>query len=166
MTTEFSRMQSVAAVGPDGLARTLDANDAERAALARRFGVRRLDSLSAGFDLRHERQGLAVRGTVRATGQQNCSITGDPVDFALAEPVNCLYVADPEETAQLLDPEDPADLDQLSEQVDLGELAAQTFALGLDPYPRRPGLPDEKLERTVGEAASPFAVLARLKDRG
>lgn len=166
MTPEFSRPQAVAAIGPDGLTATIEANAAERAALARRFDVPRLDALRADLQLTQQREGLGITGAVAAHGAQRCRVSGQLVDFVLAEPVNCLYVPDPEAMAAQLDPEDDVDLDELSDSVDLGEMVAQIFALGLDPYPRRADLPAEPVSQAAGPPTSPFAVLARLKNDG
>jgi hypothetical protein len=46
--------------------------------------------------------------------------------------------------------------------VDLGAIASEFLILGIDPYPRKPGVVFEpNLEREAG--ASPFAALAALK---
>ncbi|GAB4143482.1 MAG: DUF177 domain-containing protein [Sphingomonadales bacterium] len=164
MTPEFSRPQAVAAIGPDGLAATIEANATERAALAKRFDVPRLDDLRAELNLTQQREGLAITGAVAAHGAQRCRVSGQLVDFVLAEPVKCLYVADPEAMVDQLDPEDDIDLDQLSDTIDLGEMVAQIFALGLDPYPRRADLPAEPVSQAAGPPTSPFAVLSRLKN--
>jgi hypothetical protein len=51
--------------------------------------------------------------------------------------------------------------------IDLGEIAAESLALALDPYPRKPGevFHDEirARGRRSGARTSPFAVLSRLK---
>ena len=166
MSLEFSRPQAAALVGPAGLALTITADAAERAALAKRFDVPRLDALRADLQLAQQRGGLAITGAIAAHGAQRCRVSEQLVDFVLAEPVNCLYVADPEAMAARLDPDDDVDLDQLSDSIDLGEMVAQIFALGLDPYPRRADLPAEPVSQTTGPPTSPFAVLSRLKKVG
>ncbi len=46
--------------------------------------------------------------------------------------------------------------------IDLGALAVEAVALGLDPFPRKPGA--EPVDLTIGDAGeSPFAALAALK---
>jgi hypothetical protein len=52
--------------------------------------------------------------------------------------------------------------------VDIGEVVAETLALDLDPYPRKPGEAfAEHVEDAAapGENPSPFAVLARDKQK-
>ena len=65
-----------------------------------------------------------------------------------------------EEEAQTFSLDDEDEPDRLMDgKIDLGALAAEFFALGLDPYPRKPGaLLDE--ERASSEPVfSPFAAL-------
>lgn len=57
--------------------------------------------------------------------------------------------------------EDPPDL-IVDGRIDLGALAAEFLALGLDPYPRKPGAAFEPGEEEAGRD-SPFAALARLR---
>jgi len=62
------------------------------------------------------------------------------------------------------DERDPADVIK-GGVVDLGALVAEFLALGVDPYPRRPGAvfaPPSAADAT----SSPFAALAKLKPRG
>jgi hypothetical protein len=48
--------------------------------------------------------------------------------------------------------------------VDLGGLAVEFLLLGIDPYPRKPGVVFEAT--SIGEASShPFAALAKLKEK-
>jgi len=47
-------------------------------------------------------------------------------------------------------------------RIDFGALTAEFLALGLDPYPRKPGIAFEPV--VVGEDAGPFDALRRLRD--
>ena len=47
-------------------------------------------------------------------------------------------------------------------QIDLGALTAEFLALGLDPYPRKPGV-DFNYRDPADEKDSPFAALSKLK---
>ncbi len=64
------------------------------------------------------------------------------------------------------DQEDPPD-PILDDTIDLGAVAVEFMVLGLDPYPRKPGVHFDDM--VIGEkdapAPSAFAALARLKDR-
>ena len=62
-----------------------------------------------------------------------------------------------------IDGEDPPD-PIVDGKIDLGALAAEFFALGLDPYPRKPGVAFDAARRGRGRD-SPFAALAKPKKR-
>lgn len=51
-------------------------------------------------------------------------------------------------------------------RLDLGALAAEFMALGLDPYPRKPGVSFKPVEEDPEPDDSPFADLARLRPKG
>jgi hypothetical protein len=58
------------------------------------------------------------------------------------------------------DPPDPI----VNGRIDLGALASEFLALGLDPYPRKPGVEFKSLTEDADDARpSPFAVLGKLK---
>lgn len=57
------------------------------------------------------------------------------------------------------DPPDPI----VGGRIDLGALAAEFMALGIDPWPRKPGVEFTPVEEEGEAAESPFARLARLK---
>ena len=51
-------------------------------------------------------------------------------------------------------------------KIDLGALAAEFLALGLDPYPRKPGASFESSELDLGSESigSPFDILKKMQD--
>ncbi|WP_018633295.1 YceD family protein [Neomegalonema perideroedes] len=167
---EFSRPIRVAEA--DRAPRLLkgEATEAERAALARRFDILALDSLSYEAELRPWRDGgWRAKGVVRAQAAQACVVTLEPAPETIEEsfargwlPARALpeSKAKPDsETEVYMDPEldDPPEL--LGEEIDLGEVAAEVFGLALDPYPRAPGLREEGREEegAVFTAAPPGA---------
>lgn len=157
---EFSHVLRAHEIGGTRRRVTLDANDAERAALAARFGLISLASLSAVLDVKREAAGIRVTGTVKGTGEQACVASAEPVPFQLKEPV-ALLLADVPEAAEMELAADDLDVEPLAgDIVDLGEIAAQALALGLDPYPRLPGeVPGVISEEEAIMARSPFAIL-------
>ena len=50
--------------------------------------------------------------------------------------------------------------------VDLGAVASEFLLLGIDPYPRKPGVKFEPPPRAGDAAAHPFAALEALKKGG
>ena len=174
---EFSRIVRLNELGDGRRERHIAADEAERAALARRFGLIALDRLEATLTLAPDPLGVRVTGTLSAALAQPCVATGDPVPAALDLPFALLFVREGEAAAP--DPEAIADEIELSdedcdvlpldgERIDIGEAVAQSLALGLDPYPRSPDA-DARL-KDLGvlseEEAGPFAALAALRGKG
>lgn len=169
-TTEFPRPVAIPeAVANGPLRRTVEATEAEREALARRFGLEALDDLRATFDLVEVDGGAAVTGEVTADVVQACVISLEPVRAHIRANVDVVFL--PEVPQVESDADEEATDGDLPERlpddgiVDLGELAAQYMALALDPYPRHPDavLPGST---AAGEApAGPFAALAALKPK-
>ncbi|WP_174286274.1 DUF177 domain-containing protein [Sphingomonas bacterium] len=141
MTPEFHRPVRIDTIGERDRAVEIEANEGERAALARRFGLVAVDRLSGTFGVRREGDGILASGSVGASVVQACSVTGDPIAVTVIETV-ALRFAD-EMTSEGDEVELSVDaLDILPIEdgaVDLGEAAAETMALALDPFPRSPG---------------------------
>ena len=170
MTPEFSRTFRLDELGtaPRGVA--VEADEAERAALAKRFGLISIDSLSAKADLTREGEVVLASGSLAAEVVQACVASGDPVPATVAEDFALRFVPTrADQDADEIELEE-GDLDEIEYErgaIDLGEAAAQTLALALDPFPRAPGA-DERLREAgvIGEEdAGPFAALKALKDR-
>lgn len=165
---EFTRPQRLDTIGDTERTVLIEADEGERAALARRFGLRSVDRLEARFAVRREAGGVGARGHVSAAVIQACTVTGDPLPATVEEDVALRFVAvggGSEEEIELA--EDALDTIEFEGgAIDLGEAAAETMALALDPYPRGPDA-EEKL-RAAGvkseEEAGPFGALAGLKE--
>lgn len=168
MTPEFSRVERLDTIGGEERQVTIAADEGERAALARRFGLREVERLEAEFMIRRTADGVAARGTVRATVVQACTVTGAPLTEEVDEPVTLRFV---EPTASGGDEEielagDALDTIEIEGGgVDLGEAAAETMVLALDPFPRSPDA--EAVLKQAGvlseEEAGAFGALAGLK---
>ena len=159
-TPEFSRPLPLGLVGPDGRREVLEADDAERAALARRFGIPAVESLRAELLLRPETDGaVRAEGRLDAAVVQLCVVTLEPVAQRVEEEVALRLLPAGRE------PQDEAgEADEIPTRngvADLGEAVAEQLSLALDPYPRAPGavLPAEASE--PGE--HPMAALAKLR---
>jgi len=175
MTSEalFSRPVRVEALPRDGLAQTVEANPAERAALAALNRLPDIAKLTATFVLsRAGRGGVRVAGTVHAELTQTCVVSLEPFEATLDEPVDVRFAPQAEEGAArrgapgagaetiLIDAEDAPD-PIVDGRIDLGALAAEFLALGLDPYPRKPGAAFAPPAGTA-TADSPFEALAEV----
>jgi hypothetical protein len=169
----FSRMVAAAEVPAEGSHVRFEADAGERAALARFLDVPDMAGFVADLTVRPWRKGgLMVEGTVSARLTRICVVSLEPFEASLNEPVEARYSAAPRAMPGVAgsgaagEPRGShaADLDAPDEleggKADLGALAVEFAALGLDPYPRKPGVALEGA--STGEAApadSPFAVL-------
>lgn len=166
---EFARPERLDAIGGEARAVTIEADEAERAALAKRFDLIAIDRLAADFTIRRNAEGILVEGSVSAGLTQACSVTGEPLKTVIDEPVALRFVAAGTETQDEVELGDD-DIDVIPYDggaIDLGEVAAETVALALDPFPRGPGA--EAALKAAGvlseEEAGPFGALAGLRDR-
>lgn len=166
---EFSRVVRIDQLGRHADRVTIVADEAERAALAARFGLASLDRLEAGYALAGEAGAIMARGRVRATLAQPCVATGVAVPEEIDAPFILRFVpetaADAEEIE--LDADDCDTIGYSGEAIDMGEAVAETMALAMQPYPRAPDA--DRILREAGvlteEQASPFAALMALKDK-
>jgi hypothetical protein len=141
----------------------VEANAEEREALARDFGLPAIHSLVGRFRLQGSLHRLQVTGTVEAAVAQTCVVTLDPFDSTVREEVDVDFAAPdafagtPAEDADIPDP-------IVNGRVDFGSLTSEFLALGLDPYPKKPGVAFEAPAEAA--EAHPFASLRSLKGEG
>ncbi|WP_066807973.1 YceD family protein [Sphingomonas asaccharolytica] len=169
MSVEFERPQRVDTIGDDARTVEIDADAQERAALAKRFDLIGIEKLTGKFTIRRDAAGIVADGRVQAAVTQACSITGDPLPATVDEQVALRFVAEADAGQDEVELGD-SDIDVIPYEggtIDLGEVAAETMALALDPFPRGPNA--EAVLKEAGvlseEQASPFGVLAGLKDK-
>lgn len=167
---EFSRIFDIRSI--DTQTHLLEADEAERAALATRFAIVAINSLKAEVSLERDGPSVDVTGQLTADIVQSCAISGEDLPVAISERLVLRFV--PESNAPIV-PDEEVELeeDELDEVpfsgtgFDVGEAIAQSLALAIDPYAAGPdadaarkqaGLLDE-------ESAGPFAALAALKGK-
>jgi uncharacterized metal-binding protein YceD (DUF177 family) len=145
----------------------LRADESTRAAVARAAALPAIKRLEAAFEVTRESgDRLRVMGQVSAAVEQTCVVTLEPLTNEIEEPVDLLFAPEVSEMrAHGLDDDEivasgPEPL--VNGAVDLGAIAVEFLMLGIDPYPRKPGVVFESPE---GEDRSPkpFAALAALK---
>lgn len=168
---EFSRPVRVEQIRRLSGDTRIEADAAERAALARRFGLLALDRLEADYALSEEAGAVLARGRVRATLSQPCVATGQAVpetidsDFALRFVVESADMVAGEELE--LDAQDVDTVGFDGQVIDMGEAVAETMALAMTPYPRAPDA--DAVLKAAGvlreDQAGPFAALAALKGK-
>lgn len=164
MTPEFSRPFDIRQL--DHRAVQLVADQAERAALARRFGIVRIDRLEAEVVLERAGEALNAAGTLSADIVQSCAVSAEDLPVEIREPLTFRFV--PDTAPHRPDEEVELDADELDEiefsgtTIDLGEAVAQSVALAIDPFATGPQA--EAARKLLDEgSASPFAALAALK---
>ena len=173
----LSHPVSVREIGDATVNVVFTATPAECRALAASLSVLSVEALSAHFALRGRRdERVMVEGHVSAKVVQACVLSLEPVPAALEEDVDITFAppawfqrrpAEPEVDLDAFG-EDPPDLLE-GDILDLGALAAEFVALGLDPYPRAPGVSFTEVDTDpdgAPEKPSPFAALKRLKPDG
>ena len=170
MTPEFSRTWRIDMLGAPRQVE-IEADERERAALAKRFGLVAIDSLEAQATLSRQGETVTAAGTIRAAVTQSCVATGEPVEARVDEPFELVFRPRPE--AGRSDEEVELRLAELDvvfydgASIDIGEAVAETLALSLDPYPRAPGA--EEALKAAGvrseKEAGPFGALAGLRDK-
>jgi uncharacterized metal-binding protein YceD (DUF177 family) len=173
-TPEFSRPERIDTIGAGDRSVTIEADAAERAALAERFGLVSVDRLEATLSVRREAVGIAVRGRVGAAVVQACTVTDAPIPVTVDEAVALLFVDDGAAGGEGADEDGEIELDEGALDtipyeggaIDLGEAAAETMALALDPFPRSAGAAAALREAGVltEEEAAPKGALAGLGD--
>lgn len=166
---EFSRPLQLRAIEADGMHRAIEATAAERAGLARRFGLLGIEELRADLTIRRlrERGVIAVQGEFSARVVQECVVTLDPIESRIEQAVDerLTPVESAEERIILAAEEEDFEEPVQGDTLDLGEIVAQCLSLALDPYPRKEGaaLDLQDREGDPSKHDGPFAALANLK---
>ena len=169
---ELSRPFDVGGVPPEGISETIDASDEECLAIAARFGVEAVHSVSAIVHVQPwKRGGFRARGEASAAVTQTCVVTLDPFETTVHAQLDRLFVSRKSRLAtdasEVVVSHDEDDIGYIDDgEIELGELVVESLCLELDPYPRKEGA--ELAVSSSGEPdgdepkASPFAVLKHL----
>jgi uncharacterized metal-binding protein YceD (DUF177 family) len=164
---EFSRMVDTRSIGSDPV--RLEAGEAERAALAARFGIVAVHRLTAEVALEPVKRSIEATGTLAAEIVQSCAISGEDLPVTIAEPLRLRFVparapGRGDEEVELAE-EDLDEIEFTGTQFDLGEAVAQSLALAIDPFREGPNADEFRRQSGFfgGGPESPFAALAKLK---
>ncbi|TCP72998.1 DUF177 domain-containing protein [Sphingomonas sp. PP-CE-1G-424] len=140
MKSEFSRPERLDTIGERERTVEIAATEDERAALAKRFALLSITRLDARLGIKRTESGIVVKGRVTGAAVQACSVTDEPLDTKIDEPVALLFVDQLVSEGDEVELSDDA-LDTVAIEggtIDLGEAAADTLALAIDPFPRGP----------------------------
>ena len=165
---EFSRPFDIRGITAEPV--TLEANEAERAALAKRFGLMSIGKLAATLSLEAEGDEIAATGTLSAAFVQSCAVSGDDLPMTIEDEIKLRFV--PMATLEAAEEDEEIELeeDELDEigysgtSFDLGEAVAQSLALAIDPYATGPEADDARRRHGMveeGEADGPLADMLR-----
>jgi len=162
---EFSRPLPVDRVPRGGCDEKITADHDECQALAVRLGMPKVHALSAELLVTPWRGGgLKLEGKLMADLQQVSVVSLEAFRKQVEFPIVRYFMA-----ASAIKQNTDAEIDPIEDgHVDLGEVVAETLALELDPYPRRPGEAFDEIAPVQPPSLpppSPFASLIRLKPK-
>ncbi len=178
-TPEFSRPVEIDKIGKDGIVEDIVAEPDELTALAERMNLPAIRELKAHLELAPWKKGrIRVRGHFSAVVDQECVRTLDVFTSEIGESVDRIYIKPEFVTAGEM--KESADFDAeapdapdviVDEVIDIGELVAESLALALDPWPKKPGTTwvdyhsgEEEGDRGQDDGRkSPFAALEKLR---
>ncbi|ODT16674.1 MAG: metal-binding protein [Mesorhizobium sp. SCN 65-12] len=157
----------VARLPQKGLAVTIEADPAQRAALAAEHGLSSVAAWRAELEVKPwKRNGVKVAGRVRAEIVQACVVTLEPLEAHIDEAVEGLFLPQDSKLGRVgfdrageivLDADGPDGPETFSgDSIDVGALAEQFFALAVDPYPRKPGAALDNPGEETGQDESEF----------
>lgn len=187
----FSRPFAVDDVPEAGLDIDVTASPEECAAVARDNDLASVASIVGHFHVARRPGGLfQVTGTVTARVTQTCVVSLEPFESDVVQDVDVDFAprapsVEPEGAGRRRDasrrrapPAPPPPVKPVSEEmdedapdpivngrIDLGALTEEFLTLGLDLYPRKPGVAFEDVVDEPEPGRSAFAALERLKDR-
>jgi uncharacterized metal-binding protein YceD (DUF177 family) len=145
----------------------LVANEAERKALAVRFGLVAVDRLEATLSLEADGQAIVADGSMAAEIVQSCAVSGNDLPVTISEPLHLRFVPAVETEVEEIELAE-TELDEIpysGTAFDLGEAVAQSLALAVDPYATGPEADRVRKEKGLSDetASGPFAALAALR---
>jgi uncharacterized metal-binding protein YceD (DUF177 family) len=163
---EFSRM--VDATRFDGKPVAIAADEAERAALAKRFGLVSIARLEAEVELSPDGEAVLANGMLKASIVQSCAVSGEDLPVEIEEPLPLRFVPEKDEVTAgeiELTEEELDEIPFTGRSFDLGEAVAQSLALAIDPYATGSQADDARRRGLISSegAGGPFAALAKLK---
>ena len=177
MQPEFSRIVNLDDLSGTVAVFEIEATEAERRALAARFGLQAIDRLAAVVRLKRigrmdiGRMDVELSADIAATVVQTCVVTLEPVDGAIERRVDIRFgPADTDlaaDGALVVSVED--DVEPLPEGgFDIGEIVAAELSLLLDPFPRHADADNlqedaETASNSEEKPESPFSALAALR---
>jgi len=141
-TPEFSHPFDIRGITAEPV--RLSANEAERAALAKRFSIVSIERLEAELSLEADGAVVTASGRMRAAIVQSCAVSGEDLPVTISEDITIRFVpadmleASEEDEEIEVDADDLDDIAYHGTSFDLGEAVAQSLALAIDPFATGP----------------------------
>ncbi len=172
----FSYLVKVGNISANAVEVHVEADERELKALAGSWDILAVDDLRADLQIaRWKRDGIRVKGRVKAKIVQACVVTLDPVHSDIDETFEQIFVPENSKLAarrpandtgeMVLDPDGP-DMPEsfVGDTIDVGEVVAEFAAMAIDPYPRKPGVEFGSHIEDTGENDKKPSAFAVLKD--
>lgn len=154
----------------------------ERKEIAAQLEILSLEAFSFDYAIKNVGGGTyRLTGRLAADVAQSCVVTLEPIASLIEETVEVefqpderaprtakVHEGDGEDEALDVDFESDVDIEPITDgRMDVGRIAFETFAAGLDPYPRKPGAAFDWKQSDDAKpgANNPFAALAKLKNK-
>ena len=165
---ELTRIIDIRQIGKEPV--VVEADEAERQALARRFMLVSVDALRASVTLQADAAIVTAKGRITANIVQSCAVSGADLPVAIDDALSFRFVpprgeAKPDEEIEI-DEDDCDEIEFTGQTFDLGEAVAQSLALAIDPYATGPDADDARRKAGIVDEnapSGPFAALAGLK---
>ena len=176
LTQEFSRLYSPEDLKEGITQLQLVANDMERDALAKRFGLLALGQLSADVTLIKEpdpAQPIIMSAQIRGTVVQECVVSLVPISSDINERIDCAFAPNDGAKSNKLeidiepDGEDPPE-PIIDGHFDVGGLIAEHLGLCIEAFPRAEGAEFNASSMPPGKddaEENPFSILKKLHER-
>jgi hypothetical protein len=169
---ELAWEHAVQDISEAGLAVERSASPEELNAIARSLELLSCRSLVARYALTPRGGGnIQLSGTLQAQVEQSCVVTLEPLLNDVVADFSVDYWPEtelPAPTGGAVDIDDEAELEPIVEgRIEVGRVVFQALAGAIDLFPRKPGETFEPPEEAVeSRPESPFAALAKMKDKG
>ena len=172
MSEPFSVLLPVHQVPTGGKHVRIETDQTQWRGIAEALGILDVERLTAELDVRPMgAEAFSVRGTLTALVVQKDVVTLDPVQQEVSETIDLTLVPAADELASRRRGPEPSEVEVQDERdvyrggrIDLGAIVLEHLALGLNPYPRSPGVEfPGHIEDDPAKAPSAFAALASLK---
>ena len=150
---ELSRMIKPKALPAGPL--LIEASETERDALAKRFGVTSLPSLTASVSFGEKDGAVVAKGHLDAVIEQPCAVSRDDITYEAHEEFDLRFVSEAPEAEHVPDEEFELSLEDLDtveydgDAFDIGEAIAQTLGLAVDPYREGPDAERIRAEKGI-----------------